>query len=397
MNLIRWVGYLALLCVGLMAAGPAMAGNATGTITAIDGKSATVQVSGAGGVKVGDTASIGFEVEGVGLIALTGTWTVTSVSGAEVRVEPAGGDAQQPRVGQKVTFTATAPAPATVAAPAPDPATAPRGKGSSTIPFAIPPVTAETDVSGAGRMPSELSPQGDPLVSKDGVKEIQRRLNALGYDAGPVDGDWGIRSFAAIRAFQQDMGLPPHGLPVETVLRALQRQQPAQQSGPYAGLDDQALSTMADAYYNGTRGRPRDYTRAKDIYAELDRRGDTEGTYNLGVCYALGHGTARDMAEGRRLFEKAAAKNHGRALYNLAVMSLKGLAGLPKDNSRALAYMQRAATADLVEAWHGMAEFYNDGIGVTASRNQAIAWYRRAARSGFAKSQEALTKMGASW
>jgi len=48
---------------------------------------------------------------------------------------------------------------------------------------------------------------GDPTVA-----EAQRLLNNLGYDAGPVDGLYGPRTAAALRAFQEDHGLPADGL-----------------------------------------------------------------------------------------------------------------------------------------------------------------------------------------
>ena len=44
------------------------------------------------------------------------------------------------------------------------------------------------------------------------VASIQRELNGLGYDAGPVDGRMGPRTRAAIRAFQSDNGLLADGV-----------------------------------------------------------------------------------------------------------------------------------------------------------------------------------------
>lgn len=43
------------------------------------------------------------------------------------------------------------------------------------------------------------------------VQEIQRQLNARGYDAGPADGRAGKRTRNAIVQFQQDHGLPQDG------------------------------------------------------------------------------------------------------------------------------------------------------------------------------------------
>ena len=72
---------------------------------------------------------------------------------------------------------APAPAPSTVAAPAATPAP---------LPPSPPPVLGP---------PSEL------------VREIQQRLNALGYDAGPEDGRMGEKTREAILTFQRSQGL----------------------------------------------------------------------------------------------------------------------------------------------------------------------------------------------
>ena len=44
---------------------------------------------------------------------------------------------------------------------------------------------------------------------------VQRPLSALGYDPGPVDGQLGSRTWAAIRAFEADHGIVPTGAPSE--------------------------------------------------------------------------------------------------------------------------------------------------------------------------------------
>lgn len=58
-------------------------------------------------------------------------------------------------------------------------------------------------------------------LSREQAQEIQRRLNALGFEAGPVDGVPGSQTRAAIRAFQQSAGLPADGHPSPRVLEQL--------------------------------------------------------------------------------------------------------------------------------------------------------------------------------
>ena len=53
------------------------------------------------------------------------------------------------------------------------------------------------------------------------MAEIQRELNRLGYDAGPVDGAMGRRTRNAIREFQADMEMAQDGHASATLLRRL--------------------------------------------------------------------------------------------------------------------------------------------------------------------------------
>lgn len=50
------------------------------------------------------------------------------------------------------------------------------------------------------------------------VKAIQEKLNSLGYNAGPVDGQMGSATHNAIKAFERDQGLPVTGEPSATLL-----------------------------------------------------------------------------------------------------------------------------------------------------------------------------------
>ena len=51
-----------------------------------------------------------------------------------------------------------------------------------------------------------------PLLQGDDVRDLQRRLNRLGFDAGYDDGLYGHQTFDAVREFQLNVGLPPDGI-----------------------------------------------------------------------------------------------------------------------------------------------------------------------------------------
>ncbi len=67
-------------------------------------------------------------------------------------------------------------------------------------------------------------PTDDPLLSRDGRKELQALLAKRGYDVGgPPDGDIGTKSKAAIADFQQKNGLEVNGRASVKVLAALKK------------------------------------------------------------------------------------------------------------------------------------------------------------------------------
>ncbi len=74
---------------------------------------------------------------------------------------------------------------------------------------------------------SQATPQSRPdietLSDRQGVAEIQRELNRLGYDAGPVDGAMGSRTRSAIREYQADMGIDRNGHATADLLKRLRQ------------------------------------------------------------------------------------------------------------------------------------------------------------------------------
>ncbi|MFY0990596.1 peptidoglycan-binding protein [Halomonas sp. C05BenzN] len=64
-------------------------------------------------------------------------------------------------------------------------------------------------------------PDIETLSDRQGIAEIQRELNRLGYDAGPVDGAMGRRTRSAIREFQADSDMAQDGHATAGLLRRL--------------------------------------------------------------------------------------------------------------------------------------------------------------------------------
>jgi peptidoglycan hydrolase-like protein with peptidoglycan-binding domain len=103
------------------------------------------------------------------------------------------------------------------------------------------------------------------------VLEIQRELNRLGYNAGPVDGWMGARTREAIQAYQRDHGLLVDGQPTSSLLshvRDTARRGRSEPARPSPESSSQQVADIQDAlralgYEVGRQsGRLTDETRA---------------------------------------------------------------------------------------------------------------------------------------
>ena len=65
-----------------------------------------------------------------------------------------------------------------------------------------------------------------PMLRGDDVAEIQRRLSALGFDTGRVDGIFGDQTASALADFQRNTGLPADAILGASTLRELRRVTP---------------------------------------------------------------------------------------------------------------------------------------------------------------------------
>ncbi len=70
-------------------------------------------------------------------------------------------------------------------------------------------------------------PANVAILSRDEMKEMQGRLAAQGFDAGPIDGVPGGQTRVAVRAFQQSIKYPADGFPSPDILATLRRLQTA--------------------------------------------------------------------------------------------------------------------------------------------------------------------------
>ena len=81
-----------------------------------------------------------------------------------------------------------------------------------------------------------------PMLQGDDVRDLQRRLNRLGFDAGYDDGLYGQQTFEAVREFQLNVGLGPDGITgPETVDQLVRLHRQHQEAPAYAVREREEL------------------------------------------------------------------------------------------------------------------------------------------------------------
>ena len=133
----------------------------------------------------------------------------------------------------------------------------------------------------------------------------------------------------------------------------------------------------------------RQMAEAVGAYRKAADKGSTSAMVELGVLLGTGAGVARDEAQARKLFERAAAAGNPRGVANLAALSG---GGAPPDPVQARDLLAKAAEANSAEAPFQLGMMYAEGSGGPQDDAAARALFEKAAAQGHA---EAMVWSGA--
>jgi uncharacterized protein len=125
-------------------------------------------------------------------------------------------------------------------------------------------------------------------------------------------------------------------------------------------------------------------------YRKAADRGSASAMVELGVLLATGSGVAKDEAQARKLFERAADAGNPRGVTNLAALS--GSGGAPSDPVKARALLAKAAATNSAEAQYQLGLMTADGVGGAKDDAAARALFEKAAAQDH---PGALERMGA--
>jgi uncharacterized protein len=125
-------------------------------------------------------------------------------------------------------------------------------------------------------------------------------------------------------------------------------------------------------------------------YRKAADKGSTSAMVELGVLLATGSGVAKDEAQARKLFERAADAGNPRGVANLAALSESS--GAASDPVKTRAMLSRAAEGNSAEAQYQLGMMMADGTGGPKDDVAARALFEKAAAQDH---PGALERMGA--
>jgi len=150
-----------------------------------------------------------------------------------------------------------------------------------------------------------------------------------------------------------------------------------------AGSSRRALYQLGRAYAaSGQMGE------AIAAWRKAADKGSSSAMVELGVLYGTGSGVARDEAQARKLFERAAQAGNPRGVTNLAAL---GGAGASSDPARARELLAKAAETN-AEAQYQLGLMLAEGTGGAKDDAGARSLFEKAAAQNHAG---ALERMGA--
>ncbi len=145
--------------------------------------------------------------------------------------------------------------------------------------------------------------------------------------------------------------------------------------------------------------RANDFAQAFSLFSKAAEAGLAEAHYFTGLCYSTGQGVPRDVRKARAHLEKAVAGGYELANYSLGTL-YRGTPGMAPDEQAAQRYLMKAipTVVTLAERGDVFAQLYygeilENGLRGAKDEKEALRWYEKAARQGYAPAQYALGRM----
>lgn len=138
---------------------------------------------------------------------------------------------------------------------------------------------------------------------------------------------------------------------------------------------------LANRYWWGKDGIPRDTKKAFDLYMLSAKQGHSVASEMVGLAYHWGIGTQKDDKNAVYWLTKASKHGEKLAKYILGIKLLNG-EGTEIDFYKAFKLMREAALRGDGNAIFELAKMYENGIGTPIDLRRAVEYYQSAAKNG---------------
>jgi TPR repeat protein len=146
-----------------------------------------------------------------------------------------------------------------------------------------------------------------------------------------------------------------------------------------------ALAGLGAAYGLGQGIEKRDEAAAAEYFRKAAELGSAIGQMNLGKMLITGKTLEKNTGEGVQWITKAAGQGLLQAQIYLGELYTVGESGIPRDYSRAIVWVRKAADQDDGRALNLYGVMLRDGLGVESDPAGAVRYFRRAGDKGYLK------------
>jgi TPR repeat protein len=141
--------------------------------------------------------------------------------------------------------------------------------------------------------------------------------------------------------------------------------------------DWRAMLGMANGYYWGNFGIPRDLARALNYYQRAHDAGALQGTVGVAKMSLKGEGAHRNLTKALDYYNAAANRSSADALNGLGYIYYYGSVDVPKNVTAALSYFRRAADLDNNDGIANTGLMLRQGLGAPRNLTAAHQYFVR--------------------
>lgn len=155
-----------------------------------------------------------------------------------------------------------------------------------------------------------------------------------------------------------------------------------------------SFNTAAEIYYKGLYGIKADRIKAVRFYEKSAELGDKWAALFVARAYIEGRGVPMDAAKGWQVLNGLSELNYAPALERMGRYYNEGKGGRSIDQSKALAYWEKAADLGSCSALADLGDAYSQGWGTTVDDVKATAYYDKSVHCGVVLGGWNLWKLG---